>query len=122
MHHSISYIKNEKKVDDFAWVYFYANHFYDLTIDILAVHIKAEKRKDFLLKHEKKQKDLQPYIDRILNNDPVVKSDHLKLYNIKPGPLMGQLLKEAEKISINQKLLDPHKVIQELKKSSLWKK
>lgn len=120
LHNSINFIKKEKDVDDFTWVYFYANHFFDLTIDILAVHIKAEKRKEFLLKHEKKQKELLPFIDRIKNNDPVVKSDHLKLYNIKPGVLMGQLLKESIKISINQKLLDPHKVIHELKELKIW--
>ncbi|NGX34536.1 MAG: CCA-adding enzyme [Candidatus Anoxychlamydiales bacterium] len=117
-----SYIKNENKVDDFSWAYFYSNHFFELAIDILAVHIKAEKRKDFLFNHEEKQKILKNYVDRIKNNDPVVKSDHLKLCNIKPGILMGQLLKEAEKISINKKILDPYKVIEELKKLKIWPK
>ena len=117
-----SYIKDESKVDDFSWGHFYANHFFELVIDILAVHIKAEIRKDFLHIHETRQKKLAPYIDRIKNNDPVVKSDHLKLCNIKPGILMGQLLKESIKISINKKLLDPQKVIEELKKLKIWPK
>ncbi|NGX27995.1 MAG: CCA-adding enzyme [Candidatus Anoxychlamydiales bacterium] len=122
LHNGIYYIKNENKIDDHSWAYFYANHFYELVIDILAIHVKAEKRKDFLLKHEKKQKVLQKYIDRIKNNDPLLKSDHLKLCNVKPGILMGQLLKEGEKISINKKLTDPHKIIEELKKMKFWPK
>ena len=117
-----SYIKDENKVDGFSWSHFYSNHFFDLVIDILAVHIKAEIRKDFLHIHESRQKKLTPYIDRIKNNDPIVKSDHLKLCNIKPGILMGQLLKEAIKISINKNLLDPNKIIDELKKLKIWPK
>ncbi|NGX48701.1 MAG: CCA-adding enzyme [Candidatus Anoxychlamydiales bacterium] len=117
-----SYIEDESRVDDFSWAYFYSNHFFDLVIDILAVHIKAEIRKDFLHIHENRQKKLTPYIDRIKNNDPIVKSDHLKLCSIKPGILMGQLLKEAIKISINKNLLDPNKVIEELKKLKIWPK
>ncbi len=117
-----TYIKDEQKVDDYSWANFYSNHFYELAIDILAIHIKAQNRKAFLLRHEEKQKKLKPYIERIKNNDPVVKSDHLKLFNIKPGILMGQLLKESIKISINKKLLDPHKVIKELKKLKIWPK
>ena len=50
------------------------------------------------------------------------KSVDLKLYNINPGLLMGQLLKDAEKISINKKIKEPHKVIEELKKTKLWPK
>jgi len=117
-----SYVRDETKIDDYLWAYFYSNHFFELAIDILAIHIKAQNRKEFLLKHENRQKKLQIYVDRIKNNDPVVKSDHLKLYNINPGILMGRLLKEAEKISINKKLLDPHKIIEELKKLKIWLK
>lgn len=118
----INYIKDERKIDDYKWAYFYSNNFFELVIDILAVHIKAEKRKDFLVAHEKRQNDLKIHIEKIKDNDPIVKSDHLMLCGIKPGILMGQLLKEAEEISINKKLIDPNKVIEELKKSKIWPK
>jgi len=120
LHKGIGYIKN--KIDDHSWAYFYANPFFEVTIDILAIHIKAEKRKDFLIKHEEKQKMLHKYVEKIKTNNPVLKSEHLKLCDIKPGILMGQLLKEGMKISINKKLLDPHEIIKELKKTSLWPK
>jgi len=121
-HHIKNIIMNKEKLPDYDWSYFYSSPFFELVLQIIAIHIKAKDRKAFLLDHEKKQSELQQFIDRIKNKDPVVKSDHLKLCGIQPGILMGKLLEEAEKISINQKLLDPHNVIEKLKKTKLWPK
>jgi len=121
-HQGLDFIKNKNIVTNYEWAYFYSNPFFELTVQILAIHIIANKRKNFLLEHEKRQKDLQNFINKIKNKDPVVKSDHLKLHNIKPGKTMGLLLKESEKISINQKKLDPHEIIEILKKTKFWPK
>ncbi len=118
----LDFIKNKDRITDYDWSCFYANNFCELTLQILAIHIRANSRKDFLLQHEKKQLDLQNYINRIKNKDPIVKSEHLKLHNIKPDKLMGQLLKEAEKISVNQKKIDVHEIIEILKKTKYWPK
>jgi len=119
---SLKLIKKENNVQDHRWAIFYANKNFDLVIEILAIHIESKKRLEFLANHEKKQEKLKVFIERIKNNDPIVKAEHLKMCHINPSKLMGQLLQEAEKISINQKILDPLKVIDELKKSPLWPK
>jgi poly(A) polymerase len=119
VHNSKNLIKN-KKASDYDLAFFYSNDFYDLTIDILAIHSPFKKRKEFLSLHEQKQKELQEYIKRIKNNDPIVKSSDLIKLGIKPGPLMGKILKEAEKISINKKLLNPKEIIAILQKQKIW--
>lgn len=118
----LNLIKNKDKVSDYDLSHFYANHFSELALQILAIHTKANIRKNFLIEHEKKQQSLKIFIDRIKNKDPIVKAEHLQLHNIKPGRLMGELIKEAEKISINQKKIDVHEIIEILKKSKLWPK
>lgn len=115
-------IKNKDKITDYDWVNFYASGLCNLTLQILAIHVKAKDRKDFLLEHEARQKKFQNFIDRAKNKDPIVKSSHLQLYNIKPGKLMGSLLKEAEKISVNGQITDVHKIIRTLKKTKIWPK
>jgi poly(A) polymerase len=117
----LNFIKNEK-ASDYDWACFFANNFSELVLQILAIHISADKRKDFLLDCEKKQKDLQLYIDRIKNKDPIVKSKHLQLHNIQQDKSMGLLLKEAQKISVNEKILDAENIIKILKKGKNWPK
>lgn len=118
----LDFIKNKNIISDYDWAHFYSNNFSDLTLQILAIHIKAPDRKNFLTDHENKIKELQHFIDRIKNKDPIVKAEHLMLHHIKAGKIMGQLLNEAEKISINQKILDVHNIIEILKKSEFWPK
>ena len=122
IHYSKEFILDIKKVDDFKWCYFFSSIYSEIAQDILAMHVDAQDRIDFLKQLSEKKEELSFYISKIKNRDPILKSDHLKLYNIHPGILMGQLLKEAEKISINKKIKDPHKIIEELKKTKLWPK
>ncbi|MBN2479026.1 MAG: CCA tRNA nucleotidyltransferase [Parachlamydiales bacterium] len=122
MHSSKIMLENSKHVDDFNWAYFFANHFSELAIDIIAVHISKDNRAQFLEFLNNKKEKLLDFIKRIKDSNPVLKSENLKLCNIEPGILMGSLLKEGEKISINKNLTDPYQVIEELKKTKLWPK
>ncbi|MFA6119491.1 MAG: CCA tRNA nucleotidyltransferase [Parachlamydiales bacterium] len=119
---AIKYFKNENKISDYDWSIFYSNHNYELAIQIYVIHLPSVKRKKFLIDHEKKYENLKPCIDRIKNNDPVLKSDHLKMHHINPGIMMGKLLLEGEKISTNKKIFNPLEIIEELKKTNLWPK
>jgi tRNA nucleotidyltransferase/poly(A) polymerase len=111
----------EKNISDCKWAHLYANKNSSLIIDVLAMHKILEKREEFLKKHQDRKKMLFPFIERIIKKDPLVKSIDLKNENIKEGPLMGKLLKEAEKNSIEEKIEDKETIISKLKKSSLWK-
>jgi len=120
--HAKYLMKNEKKTTRYEWTLFYSNPLSELALQILAVHVNFKKRKAFLTRHEKRQKKLQFYIERIINKDPIVKSHHLLKHDIQPSALMGQLLMEAQKIAVNQKKTDPQKIIKKLKKLPIWPK
>lgn len=102
----------------YEWAYLYANQFAAFTLQILAAHL--EHREAFLHEHEKQMATLQTSIAHIQKNDPVVKSEHLLKMGIKAGPAMGKLLKEAERISINEQLHTADAVLKRLKESTCW--
>ena len=70
--------------------------------------------------HESKQLSLSQAIVRIQNKQPLVTSEHLKKNGISPGKSMGVLLKEAERIAINEQMESVDAVILKLKKSPYW--
>lgn len=94
----------------FDWAHAYANPFAKPCIEIL--------KQD----HDIRQALLKKPIERIQKKDPVIKSSHLASLGINPGQTMGLLLKEAEKLAINQQIEDPEKIIQQLKHGQNWPK
>ncbi len=109
----VSFLSHFKELNDssplFDWAHAYANPFANICIELL-------KQKE----HEERQKLLKKSIVRIQEKDPVVKSSHLAKEGVSPGRPMGLLLKEAEKLAINEQIEDPDKIIQKLKASSNW--
>ena len=104
----------KKDSENLDWAYFYANPFAHSCLGIMAAHLDIEKRPAFIALHEKKRAELQNFITRILERKPVVSSSHLIEIGIQPGKKMGDLLAEAEKISINEMLEDPKAVLEKL--------
>lgn len=115
-----SYLLFKKNHDNYTWAYFYANPFSQMVIDIYSCHLTENKKATFLEEHESRKKNLSNAIKRIINKNPVVTSSHLVQEKIKPGINMGILLKEAEKISINENIDDPIQIINKLKQLSIW--
>ena len=111
-----------KKLDDFASVELLASSFCEIALESYAIRFPLKERKVFLEKYFQKKADLKHFIERKQNNEPVVKAKHLMKEGITPSPLMGELLKEAEKIAANSKTENTEKIIAALKKSSLWPK
>ncbi len=110
----------KRAIERVEWAHFYANAFAPMCLQILSAHMEPEKRQTFLQHHEDQMKLLSKAIQRIKIQDPVVRSSDLVLEGIEPGKTMGLLLKEAERIAINEQIDDPSLVIERLKRSSLW--
>lgn len=108
------------KVEPIEWVNFYASPLSDQTLKVLASQLASEKDK-FLDWHHQKFLELEKYIERVRNKYQIVNSEMLKKEGILPGKQLGLLLKEAQKIEINQKIDDPQQIISLLKKTNLWK-
>lgn len=102
----VTFFSNVKQLDmtgadNYAWAHVYANPLADLCLKLLFVEEKHKTRKE----------ELKEAIKRIQDKNPVVKSSDLLAIGIPPGKKMGELLKEAEKISINQNIIDAQKII-----------
>lgn len=103
--------KQMRQADLYDWAHFYANRFADIAIAIL---------KDKNGEHKKRKELLAQSIDRIQRRNPVIRSEDLISLGIGPGKQLGALLKEAEKISINEQLFDKQSIINRLKETSFW--
>ena len=86
------------------WARFYAH---PLSPIALKLYGKGEE-------HTRRQEQLASHIRRLQEKKPLVQASHLKARGIPAGKEMGQLLKRAEEIAINQNLEDPERVLKEL--------
>jgi poly(A) polymerase len=118
------FIPNARELELIDWIKFYADPNSQIVLEIM--FRKIDKRRErsnqsgYLEFHEKRKKEYAKQIERIKNNDLVLKAEHLEVEGIESGKKMGLLLKEGERVAINQNLEDPYKVIKILKESELW--
>lgn len=109
-----------KKIEKMEWAHFYANPHAELCIKIIALHYPLDQKESFIHHHERERQLLEQAILRIKSKCPIVKAEHLINEGISPGEKMGKLLKEAERISINEGVEERSQILNLLKKSSLW--
>lgn len=91
----------QEKLELIEWAHFYANAHCKITLEMLAT-----KQKDpdiFLTEHQNRQMHLEKWIERIQQKNPILRAEHLLKMGIAPGIKMGELLEEAERISVNEK-------------------
>ena len=112
----------QKHVEKYTWAHFYANKWSSLVIQIIASKKSLQEKTQFLQEQCEMEKSLEKDIERIQQNNPLVRAMHLQEAGIVPGKDMGNLLKLAEKIAINETITDPDEVIQKLKTSFYWPK
>ncbi len=111
----------KSKLEQVEWAYFYAHIHSELVLTIIACHFDPKDKEKFLHDHHNYRQKLAQAILRIKSNEPIVRAEHLMAEGVKPGKQLGALLKEAEKISINQEIENREQIIDLLKKSSLWR-
>jgi poly(A) polymerase len=111
-----------RPVELYEWAYFYANAFAPISLQIISAHLEPRRHNAFLREHEEQMNLLEKSIERIRNHDPIIKSDHLLKAGIKPGIHMGLLLKEADRIAINEQIHEPDPIIERLRTLPLWPK
>jgi poly(A) polymerase len=108
------------KLEPVEWAHFYANTHTPLILQLIAAHFSPTDREKFLLDHTHHRQLLEQAILRIQTHNPIVRAEHLIAEGVKPGKSLGELLREAEKISINQNIEDRTAIISLLKKSFPW--
>jgi poly(A) polymerase len=114
------FLRDSELIEPIHWAHFYAHPHTSLLLQVAAAKLSSEEKFSFLDKHDEKQKSLAAHIERIILKKPLVAAALLKENGIQPGINMGLLIKEAEKISVNQDIQDPYIILELLQKSPLW--
>ncbi len=107
-------------LEPIEWARFYAQPSASVCLEIFGAHYDKEKRGAFVHEHQARRERLKNAIERLESGKPVVRSEHLIQAGIAPGKKMGVLLKEAERIAVNESLEHPDQVLTKLKLSPLW--
>jgi len=102
----------QKGISDYDWALFYADPLSDLFLKIYNSPVF----------HTIKKEELSVHIGRIREKKPFLVSKDLIAEGIAPGPALGLLLKEGEKLSVNLKIDDKKLLIEALRKGPLWPK
>ena len=108
------------EAESYDWAHLYAHRFFSPCLKIHATHLALDDRQNFLQKHHLRQKELEDPIKRIQTKTPYLTSHHLRQAGIPNGKQMGQLLKEGERLAINEKISDSQAIIEKLKKLPIW--
>ncbi len=93
------------------WAHLYAHEESELVLDVLAF----SRDTTFHEEHRQRRAELATHVDRIQEKKPVVSAAFLKEQGVVPGPEMGRILREAERIAINKDLHDPIEVLEQLR-------
>lgn len=120
-HHTQSFFLRFHTANSVEKTHVFANPDYFLNLSIfLAKQTDTDKLKLAAALHMEYEKH-KIAIDRIIQKKPILSSKDLIDEGIAPGEKMGQLLKEAELIAINNNLVDKETTLQMLKATPLWK-
>lgn len=109
---------NEQQWDLWHWAHLMANHDFILCLEVIAS--RHPDREPFLHKFLTLFEQLEPHINRIKLKKPLVHAELLKRNGISPGKKMGLLIKEGEKIAINDNIHDADDIIKRLQSHSVW--
>ena len=113
-HNAIEIFLSKKDKELYEWAHFYANPLYPICLKIAAIHFPLDERQTFLQEHHMRCDLLEKAIHKIQNKTPFLSSSDLKKAGIAPGPEMGALLKQAERIAINENLDSPKEILKKL--------
>jgi poly(A) polymerase len=103
-----------------TWAHFYANPWAEVSLQIIAAHLDEQQRIVFFAGHEKRKLELHRPIQRIQTHAPLVTSKDLIDLRVAPGKTMGILLREAERIAINEQIDDKKRVLDLLRQHPIW--
>ncbi|MFN0064679.1 MAG: CCA tRNA nucleotidyltransferase [Chlamydiales bacterium] len=91
------------------WAHFYADPRKEVCLKVLAASGKLS-----LTEHDEQERLLKPHIERIQKGKPLVDSAILRTFGIDPGPNMGELLRKATRLAINENLQTKEAVLARL--------
>ncbi|QXE26737.1 CCA tRNA nucleotidyltransferase [Chlamydia buteonis] len=104
------------------WAHFLASPTANLFLSLFSATQKdLAKQQNFIARVQELEERLEQFIVRIKTASPLVSAPDLISRGIAPGRLLGDLLKEAEILSIENECHDKEKILTLLKEKGFWK-
>lgn len=104
------------------WAHFLASPSASMFLEIFsALQKDPSKQQHFIARVQELETRLEKFILRIKTASPLISAPDLMAKGIAPGRLLGDLLKEAENLSIEHECLDKEKILAILQEKGFWK-
>ena len=114
--------EKDQMINLHQWAILFANPDWKVGLGVLAARYERNNRDHFFNRFLERFKRLEPHIQRIREGKPLVTAALLQEKGILPGREMGVLLKEAEKIAVDQECCNSTQVLAILFHHPLWNK
>lgn len=101
---------------DADWARLYAHPDADVVFAVVCARQNGKQ----LQAHRERMQKLHIHVERIAKKTPVVSAAVLQAEGVVPGKRMGELLREAERLSIAHDLHQPEQVLPLLKQTEAW--
>ncbi len=111
----------QKKLEPIEWAEFYTEEQSPLVLQMIAARFQESEKGAFLKEHERRRRHLAAAIERLRSKRPLVTANDLMDEGIKPGKEMGLLLKEAERLAVDNDLTSKDDALAHLKQTQLWR-
>ncbi len=108
----------QAKLERVEWSRFYAKKHATLCLEIFAARLAPHEKETWLAAHRSRSESLSLHIERMRTRKPLVQADDLLQAGIKPGPKLGKLLAEAERLSVNEDISDKKEALRRLQDST----
>jgi tRNA nucleotidyltransferase/poly(A) polymerase len=111
-----------KQNNKIFWAHFFASQTSSLLLSLfLSLQRTPHEQELFISRVHHLKTRLASFIERIQTGSPLVSAPDLMARGIAPGRLLGELLKEAEALSIEHECSDKEKILSLLKDKGFWK-
>lgn len=120
LNQSVSEEKLGEKIDLHHWATLLAHPDWELCTHIIAARHDNTEREAFLQHYAGRYRQLEFHIERMKTGKPLVTAALLQQQGIRAGKQMGLLLKEAEKLAVNENWSEPTPIINQLSRHPLW--
>ncbi|EPP34690.1 poly A polymerase head domain protein [Chlamydia ibidis] len=104
------------------WAHFLASPTAHLCLSLFsAIQKDISRQQNFISRVQQLEARLEKFILRIKTSSPLISAADLIAKGIAPGRLLGDLLREAEILSIEHECHDKEKILSLLKEKGFWK-
>lgn len=111
-----------KRDDKVFWAHFFASQTAPLLLSLfLSLQRTPYEQEQFISRVHDLKTRLALFTERIQTGSPLVSASDLMAKGIAPGRLLGELLREAEALSIELECSDKEKILFLLKDKGFWK-